>query len=517
MIVNVLCQPKQYTASLLSVGFMLSLMLLTACSGSTKTGDEVNTGAEGISTAVQFSTRDADDIPPGGGGTAPGGGAGPAPGGNGPTTGLAMLDPVLQPKFVNPLPIPQVATANTTQYPGIDYYDLAMTEFSQDLGITDATTGQQLMTRVWGFGGSYPGPTIEARSTLPQNTIMPGRQVKVRWSNALPTTHLLPVDTTVGCGSAVGCQPFVRTVTHLHGGHTEAGSDGHPLAWFTPGFTQGGASFNPGLNGVYTYGNGQEGATLWYHDHAMGITRLNVYAGLAGFYILRDDNEDTLRANGQLPNLTYEIPLIIQDKSFYVDGSLAYPNAPIIDPAPGELVPSIVPEFFGDFILVNGKTWPVLDVEPRQYRFRVLNGSNSRFFKMELEVQPQPGLPANNQEVDFVQIGTDGGLLDRALVTDEMLLGPAERVDIIVDFSDPALTGRTLVLRNKAKSPFPNGLLRVNPATTGQVMAFQVTKPLNVTIPDSVTPTQLRAAPMPRLTVTPGVPARELVLIEVDG
>jgi len=513
MIVNTLRQPMQHTANLISIGLIVCFMLLTACSGSSNNeGDQANTGAKGITTGIQFSTRDtdADDIPPGTGGTTGGTTGGPAPDGNGAAAGLAMLDPLLQPKFVNALPIPQVATANTTQYPGVDYYDLAMTEFSQDLGLIDPTTNQPLTTTVWGYGGSYPGPTIESRSTSAQNTITPGREVKVRWSSALPSRHLLPIDPTVGCGSAVGCQPFVRTVTHLHGGHTAAGSDGHPLAWFTPGFAQGGTHFDAGLNGVYSYRNDQEGTALWYHDHAMGITRLNVYAGLAGFYMIRDDNEDRLRINGLLPDQAYEIPLIIQDKSFYVDGSLAYPDAPIIDPATGASVPSIVPEFFGDFMLVNGKTWPVLDVEPRQYRFRVLNGSNSRFLKMELMV------PGTRNEIKFVQIGTDGGLLDAAMRTGKMLLGPAERADIIVDFSNPALAGQTLVLNNEAKSPFPNGLLTVDPATTGQVMAFRVTKPLNVTIPDSTMArrTPLRVVPMPRLTATPGIPERELVLIE---
>jgi len=181
-----------------------------------------------------------------------------------------------------------------------------MTQFQQDLGIIDPISGLPLMTSVWGFGGSYPGPTIESRSTLLENTLAPGLPVKVKWSNDLfqadgvtPLPHLLPVDTTLHCspdalGNPSYCRPEVRTVTHLHGGHTDADSDGHPEAWFSPGYAEFGASYKASMNGIYTYRNDQEAAPLWYHDHAMGITRLNVYAGLAGFYFIRDDREDNL-------------------------------------------------------------------------------------------------------------------------------------------------------------------------------------------------------------------------------
>ncbi|NOZ54357.1 MAG: multicopper oxidase domain-containing protein [Gammaproteobacteria bacterium] len=445
------------------------------------------------------------------------------------------LDPLSQPKFVNPLPSPQVVKPDTVTHPGFEYYELAMTQFEQHLGIVDPATGQPLLTTVWGYDGSYPGPTIEARSTLAENTVRPGLPVKVLWSNELyaadgvtPLAHLLPVDTTLHCGTnAAGansnCRPLVRTVVHLHGGHTDADSDGHPEAWFTAGFTQGGPSFKPQMNGVYTYRNDQESAPLWYHDHAMGITRLNVYAGLAGFYLLRDDREDRLVQRGVLPSGAYEIPLLIQDRSFYTDGSLAYPNEPFIDPATGQVatldpitgepVPSVVPEFFGDTILVNGKTWPVLDVEPRKYRFRVLNGSNSRFYNMKFDWVKVGGGSIRLKQLKFRQVGSDGGLLNRAVKLKTLSLAPAERADIIVDFSDNDLAGKTIILSNNAPTPFPFGA-PVDPATTGKIMAFRVTKPLNTLVPDTRKAKKLRQIPIASLVPTPGAPTRELVLVE---
>ena len=158
------------------------------------------------------------------------------------------LDPLTQPQFVNPLPIPQTLVPDTLTYPGFEYYELGMTQFQQDLGLIDPVTGLPLLTTVWGYGGSYPGPTIEARSTLSTNVLSPGLPVKVKWTNDLfaadgvtPLPHLLPVDTTLHCGPDLTgapsyCRPEVRTVAHLHGGHTEADSDGHPEVWFSAGF-----------------------------------------------------------------------------------------------------------------------------------------------------------------------------------------------------------------------------------------------------------------------------------------
>jgi spore coat protein A len=346
-------------------------------------------------------------------------------------------------KFVNPLPIPKTLKP-ALKKDGITYYRVKMKQFVQSLH------RDLPKTTLWGFDGSYPGPTIQVRR---------GEKVKVLWENQLPSKHILPVDTSIH-GSGPN-QPQVRTVVHLHGSRVPANSDGYPEAWFTRGFAQTGPFFK---NKIYTYPNNQRATTLWYHDHAIGITRLNIYAGLAGFYLIRDKEEDSL----PLPKGRYEIPLLVSDRSFNPDGSLFYPNRP----DPGDLAnpkaripkPSIVPEFFGDTILVNGKVWPFFNVEPRKYRFRILNASNARFYRFKLS----SGQP-------FFQIGTDGGLLEKPVKVTEILLAPAERADVIVDFSNFA--GKNITLTNNARTPFPDGD-PINPNTTGIIMQFRVKLPL---------------------------------------
>lgn len=388
-------------------------------------------------------------------------------------------------KFVDALPVPAVLTPDRTRYGGLDYYTMSMTQFSQKLH-RDLPP-----TLLWGYNGQYPGPTIEARSTLPHNTIAPGRPVKILHTSALPDRHLLPVDTTLHCGPGTSaCSPLVRTVVHLHGGHVGPDSDGDPEAWFSPGFAQTGPAFLPA---PFLYPNDQDASTLWYHDHALGITRLNVYAGLAGLYLIRDDQEDSLN----LPRGSYEIPLLIQDRRFHTDGSLDYatgsePQEPL------EPAPSIVPEFFGDTILVNGKAWPYLQVEPRKYRFRIVNGSNSRFYDLFLSSQQS-----------FHQIGTDGGLLNEPVTVPHLVVAPGERADVIVDFSGRA--GQTVTLRNTARSPFPKGETP-DPLTVGQIMQFRVTKPLAAS-DTSVLPDVLRPW-HPISPLTASTPARALVLVE---
>jgi len=171
-----------------------------------------------------------------------------------------------------------------------------------------------------------------------------------------------------------------RVVPHLHGGNVEHESDGKPQAWFTRDFEQTGPDFE---KKDYYYANEQPPATLWYHDHSLGITRLNVYAGLAGFYLLRNDHEREL----DLPTSDNEIPLVLQDRSFNEDGSLYYPTdvpATEEDENDSHPDPSIVPQFYGDTSTVNGKAWPRLSVDPEQYRFRLLNGANSRYYNLKL-------------------------------------------------------------------------------------------------------------------------------------
>lgn len=353
-------------------------------------------------------------------------------------------------KFKDKLPIPKVLKPKYRDEEKT-YYEIKMVQTKQSLH------SELPDTMIWGYNGTYPGPVIEARKD---------EKVMIQWQNNLPDKHFLPVDKTLhGAMDA----PEVRTVTHLHGAKVKPESDGYPEAWFTRNYQETGPHF---LHQTYCYTNHQQAATLWYHDHAMGITRLNVYAGLAGFYLIRDKFEKILN----LPQGEYEIPLLIQDRSFNQDGSLFYPSQPQ-PPVPG-VNPCITPGVDGDTILVNGKVWPYLAVEPRKYRFRILNGSNHRFYRMKIESGPP-----------IYQIGTDGGFLEAPVKLHELILAPAERADIIVDFT--GYNGKKLDLLNDAPSPFPNGT-PVDPETTGCIMQFQVNLPLlcqdGSWIPDSLYP-----------------------------
>lgn len=198
---------------------------------------------------------------------------------------------------------------------------------------------------------------------------------------------------------------------------------------------------------VYKYSNRQPGATLWYHDHAIGITRLNVYAGLAGFYLIRDPVEKRLK----LPYGAYDIPLMIQDRSFNKDGSLFYPEN-TTPPAP--VNPSVQPFFNGNTIAVNGKLWPYLTVQPRKYRFRILNASNTNSLTLCLDGGRT-----------FYQIATDGGLMEKPVILDTLPLEPAERAEIIIDFSNHK--GKKLILENTEGE-----------GDMGIIMRFDVTLPL---------------------------------------
>jgi spore coat protein A len=259
-------------------------------------------------------------------------------------------------------------------------------------------------TRSWSYGGSVPGPTIEVQR---------GKPILVEWSNELPEKHFLPVDHTL-CG-ADASQPEVRTIVHVHGARVPPESDGHPSDWFGKGQSR-----------TTRYPNEQEATTLWYHDHAMGIERLNHYAGMFGLYLVRDDTEAALN----LPSGKYEVPLVICDRLFDEDGQLSYPTSGIAD-APW------VSEVYGDTMLVNGKLFPYLDVEARRYRLRIVNASNARFLYLSL---------SNKQAVH--QIGSDQGLLPAPVPLQTVTLGPAERADLLIDFS--AAPGTRIVLKSQA-------------------------------------------------------------------
>jgi spore coat protein A, manganese oxidase len=319
-------------------------------------------------------------------------------------------------RYIDPLPIPRRLTAQGT-VDGQVQFRVRMLEFARQLH------SQLPPTRLWGYEGQYPGPTIEA---------LRGEPVVIQWENHLPAQHMFQVDPRIH--GAMPSAPAVRTVPHLHGSRSPSESDGLPEKWFTPGQTV-----------RYHYPNNQAPATLWYHDHAVGITRLNVYAGLSGFFLLRDNDERSLG----LPSGDYEIPLLLQDRTLDDQGQLIY--APTFDdgqrPSPGLWAP----ELFGDLPVVNGAIYPYLRVEPRRYRLRVLNGANSRFFNLFFNLAKTPmDIPLL---VPFHQIGTDGGFLRNPVALNKLLVGPAERADLIVDFS--GLEGKTVTLSNSAPAPFP--------------------------------------------------------------
>jgi spore coat protein A len=321
-------------------------------------------------------------------------------------------------------------------------------------------------------------------------------------------------------------------VTHLHGGEVASESDGGPDAWFTPGKAKTGPSWGiGGTDDQYFYPNTQEAATLWFHDHALGVTRLNVYAGLAGFYFLTDNAEDALhlpgwsgdnkvqevdRVTGQPVGSSYlpEIEIVIQDRMFDTDGKLYLPNLPT-NPT---VHPYWTPEFVGDIITVNGKTWPYLSVAPRKYRFRFLNGSNARFYELWLQ-----DLATKNFGPVIYQIGTDGGLLDAPAAIDpalggKLIFAPGERADVVIDFSGSA-PGTVWTLRNSGRAPYDKGA-PPNGATVGRIMQFVVN---GAGADNSQLPASLRSTPLVKLTnfagglnVTPDI-TRQLTLNEVMG
>jgi spore coat protein A len=328
----------------------------------------------------------------------------------------------------------------------------------------------------------WPGPTFEVQK---------GQPLFVRWTNALPTKHFLPIDTTIH--GAEETLPKVRTVVHVHGAQVLPESDGYPDAWFTSdGKT--GSHYN---SRPCHYPNDQQATLLWYHDHAIGITRLNIYAGLAGFYVIRDAQEDALN----LPSGPFEIPLMIQDRKFNADGSLLYPIAR------NGTHPVWIQEFFGETICVNGKASPFLEVEPRKYRLRMVNGSNSRFYHLKLAAADETGHGGRTEAPAFHQIGTDGGLLPVPLTLRYLILAPGERFDIILDFTD--YQGASFAMLNDAPAPYTRG----GEVVPSQVMLFKVTKPLSgkdtSSLPDTLTE-------MPLLNPVDAVRDRVLALTEMD-
>jgi len=320
-----------------------------------------------------------------------------------PTTPVA-LDVTTLAQFVDPLPIPELAQSQG-QRPSVADPKRSVPFYRiQAQAIASKVHRDLPPTRFWSFGTSVPGPTFETRA---------GEPLLVEWVNGLPNDHFLPIDHTIH--GAEEDKPAVRTVVHLHGAKTGPESDGYPEDWMIPG-----------KSSLYYYPNQQEASMLWYHDHALGINRLNVYAGLFGAFFIRDGVEEALA----LPKGKYEVPLILCDRLLTREGQLLY----LVSPDPKS---PWVPEIFGNAILVNGKLFPYLEVEPRRYRFRVLNASNARFYHLSF---------AN--DAPFHQIGTDQGLLPAPVPLTEFDIAPGERADLVVDFSEHR--GAQLVLKNQA-------------------------------------------------------------------
>lgn len=362
-----------------------------------------------------------------------------------------VLDPNTLAAFVDPLPIPDV-TRSTELRPSPDdakskipYYRLAMRQFQSKVH------RDMKPTRLWGFDGLSPGPTLEAQS---------GKGMLVEWANELPREHFLPIDHNLH--GAESDKPDVRSVIHMHGAKVPPEGDGYPENWYVPG-----------KSATYYYPNQQDATLLWYHDHTLGINRLNVFAGMLGLFIVRDPVEEALN----LPRGKYEVPLVLYDRMFDLDGQLYYP----VSQYAGR---PWVPEFFGNAILANGKLSPYLEVEPRKYRFRVLNAANGRFFHLSL---------ANGQTLH--QIGTDQGLLPAPVGLKQVSLAPGERVDLVIDFSD--LGGEQIVMKNDFAVP---------------VMQFRVAR-AKASDPSSL-PAALRA--VPKIAEAEAVKTRNLKLGEID-
>jgi bilirubin oxidase len=481
------------------------------------------------------------------------------------------LDPTTVPKYVAPLVVPPAMPLTGRVAGGsIDAYVIGVQQFRQQVLPAPAPT-----TRVW----SYASQTRKGTAHFPAFTIEAGadRPVRVTWVNGLVDAtgrylpHLLPVDPTLHWANPPGgvadrdSHPMFSTtpgpytgpvpiVTHLHGANAHQESDGFAEAWYLPdakgiprSYARVGSAYDE-LHAAFAdryadswqsgeakaqYDNDQAASTLWFHDHTLGMTRLNVYAGPAGFYLIRGGPHDLpagvlpgpAPARDDAPGTAYyEIPLAIQDRSFDADGALFYPDTrAYFDGFTGpyspdsDIAPIWNPEFFGHTMLVNGHTWPDLRVERRRYRFRVLNGCNSRFLILKLASDPLAERPVT-PVAQFWQIGAEGGFLDHPVATDRLLLAPAERADVVVDFSQFTEAQQVYLVNEAPDEPFGGGepdedFDAADPFTTGQVMRFSVVDAAGTD--SSTPPDQLTLPAVP--TIPPSTRTRRLALLEADS
>ena len=429
---------------------------------------------------------------------------------------LGLSDPAIQPKFVNLVPD---ALAPGFKYevrnPNKAKFKVAMGPSVQMTGLVGPDGVTPVPTPVWGYGYNnigftWPGRTFEVMSGMP---------VEVTWENklvdpvtGLPLPHLLPVDTSLHWAYSLPTNlansiaaDGVPVVPHLHGGHTDWQFDGNPEFFFSPGYTAVGPRF---AGRKYTYLNDQHAGNLWYHDHALGITRLNVYAGLAGFYFVRDNIDTGLPDNTLgLPAWPYEKAYAIQDRMFRNTGELFYPALPgdpyyadFIDGEGADLPPLVFPnggptalaEFFGDHMVVNGMIWPKEDVEPRNYRLHLLNGTDSRFMVIRFRVaasSTSTNLSGAGAPIPFHVIGSDQGLASGATAVTQLVSEPGSRYDIVVDFSSVPAGSRVIMENIGGDEPFGGEIPGpVAYPETQMVMAFDVNVPLNGAVADNFNP-----------------------------
>jgi len=459
-----------------------------------------------------------------------------------------VLDGSTIQKFVEPVP-----TFNGNRVDGTHALKVSTEEFQQQVlpasfyaalpesvTYTDVVTGRAVATihprkgtYVWGYkivdentgrayGPRFPAHTIEAQRGTPTRVhyvndlvpfgALPGpllqkfltEDLSFHWANPLNLPMSIP-GTDPSTGLDLGNPAFYGgpqpMTVHLHGGEVPSAFDGGPDTWFTPGKTFSGPGY---VSDSYTYPNTQDATTLWFHDHVLGETRLNVYSGLAAFYFLRGAPESDV--SPALPTGDYEVELVIQDRQFDTNGQLFFPDGNPAgaglngDPGNPTIHPYAIPEFFGDVMVVNGKSWPYMEVEPRRYRLRFLDGCNARMFALQLA--DKTGKTSGPTVPTIWQIGSDGGLLDKpvavnsfipftfdstdttatpygspVLTSPRLFFAPAERMDVIIDFS--GFDRKTFTLVNDGNAPFPGGGTTLAPKVEGRIMQFRVTKPLS--------------------------------------
>ena len=438
-----------------------------------------------------------------------------------------LSDPAAQPLFVEQAP--NALSAGFKYVPKNNKLSIIAAQSVQMTGLRGADGVTRVPTTVWGYGENGKGVTWPGR-TIERNVA--DDPLEITWQNKLndaagnPLPHLLPLDTNLhwayslhGASSANGVdyRQFsiaangVPVVPHVHGGHNDSPFDGNPEYFFSPGYGVTGPRW---VGKKYLYGGpgwNDTAGMMWYHDHALGITRLNVYAGLAGFFPLRDDN-DTGKANNPagLPADPYELGYAVQDRMFRDTGELFYPAFPgdpfyddfITDEGvvlPPDLFPDGGPtalaEFFGDHMVVNGLIWPKASVEPRQYRVRFLNGTDSRFMRMKLKVisggasNSAATDPAAGYVLPFHVIGSDQSLRGDAEEVTEVDFMPGERLDLVIDFKNVQQGDRVIVENILGDSPFGGDLPGPDDVfpdrRTDRVMAFDVEVPFDASVPDT--------------------------------